>query len=76
MVRSDSSDDDEVALADQPTAGDATASSSRDLEEEDRLARLEAERRSKFNAERASRWPESEIPHGKGPAVETSAPSP
>jgi hypothetical protein len=34
---------------------DADASSSRDLEEEERQARLEAERRSKFNDECASR---------------------
>jgi hypothetical protein len=63
---SDSSDDNEAASADHPTGGDATASSSRDLEEEERLARLEAEHCSKFNAERASPWPESEIPHSKG----------
>jgi hypothetical protein len=55
VVLSDSSSDDEAALADQPAGGDATASSSRDLEEEERQARLEAKRRSKFNAERASR---------------------
>jgi hypothetical protein len=54
MVLSDYSDDDESALPDQPTRGNADASSSRDLEEEGHLARLEAERRSKFNAERAS----------------------
>jgi hypothetical protein len=54
VVLSDSSDD-ESALPDQPTRGDADASSSRDLEEEGHLARLEAERRSKFNDERASR---------------------
>jgi hypothetical protein len=54
VVLSDSSDK-ESALLDQPTGGDADASSSRDLEEEGRLARLEAERRSKFNDERASR---------------------
>jgi hypothetical protein len=47
-----------------------------DLEGEERLARLEAKRRSKFNAERASRRPELEIPHDKGPAGETSAPPP
>jgi hypothetical protein len=44
VVLSDSFDD-EFALPDQPTGGDAEASSSRDLEEEGRLARLEAERR-------------------------------
>jgi hypothetical protein len=54
VVLSDSSDD-ETAPPDQPTGGDADASSSRDLEEEERQARLEAERRSKFNDERASR---------------------
>jgi hypothetical protein len=55
VVLSDSSDD-ESALPDQPTRGDADTSSSRDLEEEEgRRARLEAERRSKFNDERASR---------------------
>jgi hypothetical protein len=54
VVLSDSSDD-ESTLPDHPTGGDADASSSRDLEEEGRLARLEAERRSKFNDERASR---------------------
>jgi hypothetical protein len=76
VLLSDSSDDDEDAPVDQPTDGDATASSSRDLEEEQHLARLEAKRRSKFNAEHASRRPESEIPHGKGPAGDTSAPLP
>jgi hypothetical protein len=54
MVLSDSSSD-ESTLPDQPTGGDADASSSRDLEEAERRARLEAERRSKFNNERASR---------------------
>jgi hypothetical protein len=48
VVLSDSSDN-ESALPDQPTGGDADASSSRGLEEEERHARLEAERRSKFN---------------------------
>jgi hypothetical protein len=43
VVLSDSSSD-KSALPDQPTGGDADASSSRDLEEEGRLARLEAER--------------------------------
>jgi hypothetical protein len=76
MVLSDSSDDDECALLDQPTGGDTDASSSRDLEEEGRLARLEEECRSKFNAERASRRPEMGTPHGKGPADESSAPPP
>jgi hypothetical protein len=55
VVLLDSSSDDESALSDQPTGGDADASSSRDLEEEGRLACLEAESRSKFNAKRASR---------------------
>jgi hypothetical protein len=76
MVLSDSSNNDETAWADQPARGEATASSSRDLKEEERQVRLEAERRSKFNAERASRRPEMEAPHGKGPADETSAPPP
>jgi hypothetical protein len=53
VVLSDSSDDG-FALPDQPTVGDAGTSSSRDLEEEGRQARLKAERRSKFNDERAS----------------------
>jgi hypothetical protein len=74
VVLSDSSEDDEVAMPDQPTGGDAAASSSQDLEEEERLARLEAERRSKLNTERASRWPEARTPRGKGPAGESSAP--
>jgi hypothetical protein len=55
MVLSDSSSDDESALPDQPTGEDADAPFLRDLEEEGRLACLEAERRSKFNDERASR---------------------
>jgi hypothetical protein len=54
VVLSDSSDDGSSS-PDQPTRGDFDASSSRDLEEEGRHARLEAERRSKFNDERASR---------------------
>jgi hypothetical protein len=54
VVLSDSSSD-ESALPDQPTGGDADTSSSRDLEEEERQAHLEAERRSKFNNECASR---------------------
>jgi hypothetical protein len=54
VVLSDSSDDGS-SLPDQPTGGDIDASSSRDLEEEGRQARLEAERRSKFNDERSSR---------------------
>jgi hypothetical protein len=54
VVLSDSTSD-ESALLDQPTGGDADTSSSRDLEEEERQAHLEAERRSKFNDERASR---------------------
>jgi hypothetical protein len=74
VVLSDSSDNDETALPDQPTGGNAAASSSRDLEEEECLARLEAKRRSKFNAEHASRWPEAGAPHGKGPTDESSTP--
>jgi hypothetical protein len=76
VVLSDSSDNDEATMSDQPTGGDAAASSSRDLEEEERLARLEAERRSKLNAEHASRRPEARTPHGKGPAGESLAPPP
>jgi hypothetical protein len=76
VVLSDSSDNDKTASTSQPARGDATASSSRDLEEEECQAHLEAERRSKFNAERPSRWPEMEAPHGKGPTGETSAPLP
>jgi hypothetical protein len=53
VVLSNSSND-ETALPDQPIGGDADASSSRDLEEEGRLARLEPEHRSKFNDEHAS----------------------
>jgi hypothetical protein len=75
VVLSDSSDDGS-ALPDQPTEGDVDASSSRDLEEEGRRARLEAERRSKFNDERASREPEAGTSHGKKPAGESSAPPP
>jgi hypothetical protein len=75
VVLSDSSDD-ESALPDQPTGGDADASSSRDLEEEERRARLEAERRSKFNDERASQRPEAGASHGKKPARESFAPPP
>jgi hypothetical protein len=75
VVLSDSSDD-ESALPDQPTGGDADASSSRDLEEEGCLARLEAECCSKFNDERASRRPEAGASHGKELAVESSVPPP
>jgi hypothetical protein len=75
VILSDSSDD-ETALPDQPIGGDADMSSARDLEEEGRLARLEAERRSKFNDERASQRPEAGASHGKKPAGESSAPPP
>jgi hypothetical protein len=75
VVLSDSFDDNST-LPDQPSGGDADASSSRGLEEEGRQARLEAERRSKFNNERASRWPEAGASHGKKPAGESSAPPP
>jgi hypothetical protein len=75
VILSDSSDD-ESTLSDQPTGGDADTSSSRDLEEEGRLARLEAECRSKFNDEHASRRPEAGSSRGKGPAGESSAPPP
>jgi hypothetical protein len=76
VVLSDYSDD-KTTLLDQPTGGDAAASSSRDLEEEEeRLARLEAECRSKFNAKCASRRPEAGTPHGKGPTSDSSVPPP
>jgi hypothetical protein len=75
VVLSDSSDD-KSALLDQYTGGDADVSSSRGLEEEERHARLEAEHRSKFNDERASRRPEVGTSHGKKPAGESSAPPP
>jgi hypothetical protein len=75
VVLSDSSDD-ESAQPDQPTRGDADVSSSRGLDEEERHARLEAEHRSKFNEERASRRPEAGTSHGKKPAGEPSAPPP
>jgi hypothetical protein len=74
MILSDSSDD-ESTLPDQPTGGDADASSSRDLEE-GRLVRLEAECRSKINDEHASRRPEAGASRGKGPIGESSAPPP
>jgi hypothetical protein len=76
VVLSNSSDNDETALPDLPIGGNAAASSSWDLEEEERLACLEAERHSKFNTERASRRPEARTPHGKGSAGESSAPLP
>jgi hypothetical protein len=76
VVLSDSSDNDEAASPDQPTRGVATASLSRDHEEEERQVRLEAEHRSKFNAEHANRQPETEVSHGKGLAGETSTPPP
>jgi hypothetical protein len=75
VVLLDSSSDDESAMPGQPIGGDADVSSLRDLEE-GRLARLEAERLSKFNAECASRRPEAGAPHGKGPTGKSSAPPP
>jgi hypothetical protein len=75
VVLSDSSDDNS-ALPDQPTGGDVDASSPQDLEEERRQACLEAERRSKFNDERASRRPEAGASHGKKPTGESSTPPP
>jgi hypothetical protein len=75
VVLSDSSSN-ETALPDQPTGGDAGASSSRDLEEEGRQALLEAECRSKFNDERASRQPEAWASHDKKPAGKSSTPPP
>jgi hypothetical protein len=75
VVLSDSSDNESV-LPDQPTGGDADASSSRGLEEEERHARLEAERCSKFNDKCAGRRPEAGTSHGKKSASESSAPPP
>jgi hypothetical protein len=75
VVLSDSSSD-ESSSSDQPTGGDVDASFSRDLEEEGRIARLEAERRSKFNDERASRQPKVGTSRRKKPAGESSAPPP
>jgi hypothetical protein len=75
VVLSDSSDG-ESAQPDQPTEGDADASSARGLEEEERHARQEAERHSKFNDERASQRPEAGTSHSKKPAGEPSAPPP
>jgi hypothetical protein len=75
VILSDSFDD-ESTLPNQPTGGDADASSSRELEKEGHLARLEAEHRSKFNDKRASRRPEAGASRSKGPAGESSAPPP
>jgi hypothetical protein len=75
VVLSDSSSDDSSS-PDQPTGGDTDASSSQDLEEEGRRARLEAERRSKFNDECASRRPEAGTSRGKEPVGESSTPPP
>jgi hypothetical protein len=75
VVLSDSSSNDSSS-SDQPTGGDVDASSSRDLEEDGCIARLEAERRSKFNNERVSRQPEAGTSRGKKPAGESSAPPP
>jgi hypothetical protein len=75
VVLSDSSDEDS-ASPDQPIGGGADVSSSRDLEEEGRQARLEAEHRSKFNDERASRRLEAGASRGKKPVGESSAPPP
>jgi hypothetical protein len=75
VVLSESSDNGS-ALPDEPTGGNVDASSSRDLEEEGRQTRLEVERRSKFNDERASQRPEAEASHGKKTAGESSAPPP
>jgi hypothetical protein len=75
VVLPDSSNN-ESALSDQPTGGDADMSSSRDLEEEEHQACLEAEHCSKFNDEPASRRPEAGASHGKKPAGESSAPPP
>jgi hypothetical protein len=75
VVLSDSSGDDSSS-PDQPTGGDTEMSFSRDLEEEGRRARLEVERRSKFNDEHASRQPEAGASQGKKPAGESSVPLP
>jgi hypothetical protein len=75
VVLSDSSDD-SSSLPDQPTGGDVDVFSLRDLEEEGHHAHLEAERRSKFNDERASRQSEAGVSLGKKPAGESSAPPP
>jgi hypothetical protein len=71
-----SNEEDEAAMADQPSGGYAATSSSLDLEEDERRALLEAERRSKFNAEQSCLQPGKAAAHGKGPAGETSAPPP
>jgi hypothetical protein len=46
------------------------------MEEEERHARLEAERRSKFNDKRASQRPEAGASRGKKLADEPSTPPP
>jgi hypothetical protein len=66
VLSNSSSFDDDAAMADQPTREDANAASSRDLEEEEWQARLEAECRSNLNAEHASRRPETEAPMARG----------
>jgi hypothetical protein len=77
VVLSDSSDEeDETTTVDQPPGGDVAASSSRYLEKEEHEARLEAEHRSKADAERSSLRQGSAAPHGKEPMGETSAPPP
>jgi hypothetical protein len=77
VVLSDPSDeDDESVAATEPSAGDAAVTSTRDLEEEERLACLDAERRSKHNAEQSSRCHSTIVRRGEGPMGETSAPMP
>jgi hypothetical protein len=77
MVLSDPSDeDDESVMATEPSARDAAVTSTRDLEEEERLTCLDAERRSKHNAEQSSRCHSPIVRRGVGPMGETSAPAP
>jgi hypothetical protein len=78
VVLSDSSEEeDEATAVNQLSRGDATASSSRGLEEEEeRQARVEAERRSKANAKQSSLRQGSTAAHSKEPVGETSAPPP
>jgi hypothetical protein len=77
VVLSDSSDEeDEATTGNRPSGGEAAASSSKDLEEEEFQARLEAERRSKSNAEWSILRQGSVAHHGKELVGKTSAPPP
>jgi hypothetical protein len=67
VVLSDSSDEDDESVA---------VTSTRDLEEEERIERLEAGRRSKHNVKRSSRHRSPGVHHGKEPMGETSALAP